>query len=296
MRRTLIGLLLALALSPAAAETAKSLDKVPGLLKTPEAKDKFAQQMDGKPASDGLGLQLPAGLEASAISALLLPPGTAEPLNAAGAKPLPGRTDIYVAIACTGGDVPTSPNDTKCSQFQNHDAKPELRAYLGVIEIKASTAPRLVAKPVMVSGPVDWDVAPWLHGPDEDRSPDSFDRFDLAAYQISPTQRAFGLRGAWTEGYSGGMKAYSALYLFAVVDGALTQVLSTPMSYYSDIAGDWHKDGTREHDIDEGAGILIVSKHSTSDHFDLTLENRTGKESQLLQWSAAPGRYAFVKK
>ncbi|HTC08825.1 MAG TPA: hypothetical protein VK726_08610 [Acetobacteraceae bacterium] len=61
-------------------------------------------------------------------------------------------------------------------------------------------------------------------------APDGFDGFDLAPYQIAPGQRAFGLRGKWSEACSGGGAEYSALYLLAVVDGAVEQILAVPMS------------------------------------------------------------------
>lgn len=82
-----------------------------------------------------------------------------------------------------------------------------------------------------------------------------------------------------------------ALYLFAVADGALKMVLAVPMSSYTDIAGDWHKDGTRKHDITQSANILIVSKHSTNGHFDLRLKSRTGHWQRHYQWSPATAAY-----
>ncbi|TAL78378.1 MAG: hypothetical protein EPN75_10785 [Beijerinckiaceae bacterium] len=288
----------------AAAETAHSLGQVPSLLKTPESKQVFKEQMEGKPAPDKLGIHLPTGLTAQEITSLLLPADgktPAPPLNTVGAKPLPGEANLYVAIVCTGGDIPTSAGDMHCNQFPGSDAKAPLKVRLGLIEAKPGEAPKLAAKPVSVDGSVDWSSTGLSSAPDAlDQTgskihPQQYDGFDLAPYRISASQRAFGLRGEWFDGYSGGMGSYSALYLFAAVDGALKMVLAVPMSSYKDIAGDWHKDGTRDHDITQAAHVLIVSKHSTNGHFDLELRNRTGHWRRLYQWSATAAAYRPAK-
>jgi hypothetical protein len=280
------------------AQTAHSLDKVPALLTTPESKNAYAQQMEGKPAPDKLGVHLPAALSAQQITALLLPAGSTAKLNVVGAKPLPGQADRYVAIVCTGGDIPTGPDDPLCTRGQGDDAGPPLQAILGIIEAQSGATPRLVAKPVAVDGMVNWrDTAlPSAPDPLDDAKgdaipPDSFDGFDLASYRIAPDQLAFGLRGAWMDTYSGGGGEYSALYLFTVVDGAVKQILAVPMSAFKDVAGDWHKDQTRDHQITDGANVLIVSAHSTDGHFDLLVKSRVGHSQRLYRWSAAANAY-----
>ncbi|MHB8886253.1 MAG: hypothetical protein ACYC5H_14500 [Methylovirgula sp.] len=297
----LLCLMFALVPQASRAETAKSLGQVPSLLKTPEAKKVFKEQIEGAPTPDKLGIHLPAGLTAKAIAALLLPAGDKAPLNSVGAKPLPDQPDLYAAIVCTGGDVPTGPADMQCNQFSGSNAKSPLHAHLGVIEMKQGSAPRLVAKPTAVDGMVDWRDTQLPSAPDalddakgDAISPQQYDGFDLAPYRISKTERAFGLRGVWSDSYSGGFGSYSALYLFAVVDGALKEILAVPMSAYKDIAGDWHKDGTRSHDITQGANVLIIMKRSTDGYFDLMLKSRTGHWQHLYQWSKAAGAYRPV--
>lgn len=297
-------LLLAIAPQISRAETAKSLGQVPSLLKTPEAKKVFKEQMEGAPTPDKLGTHLPAGLTAKGIAALLLPANNKAALNSVGAKPLPDQPDLYVAIVCTGGDVPSGPDDMQCNQFRFSvsNAKSPLQAHLGVIEAKAGAAPRLIAKPVMVDGMVNWRDTELPSAPDalddakgDEISPQQYDGFDLAPYRISTTERAFGLRGVWSDGYSGGMGSYNALYLFALVDGSLKEILAVPMSSYKDVAGDWHKDRTRSHEITQGANVLIVTKHSTDGHFDLLLKSRSGHWHRMYRWSAASASYRPVK-
>lgn len=298
-------LMLAAPLASTHAETAHSLGQVPSLLKTPESKQVFKEQMQGKPAPDKLGTHLPAGLTPQEITALFLPSDgktPTPPLNTVGAKPLPGEPSLYVAIVCTGGDIPTSADDMRCNQFPGSNVKTPLKVRLGLIEAKPGAAPTLAARPVSVNGSVHWSDTGLTSAPDAaDESgsdgivPQQYDGFDLAPYRISASQRAFGLRGEWFDGYSGGMGSYSALYLFAVVDGGLKMVLAVPMSSYKDIAGDWHKDGTRDHDITQGANILVVLKHSTDGHSDLELKSRTKHWRRLYQWSAAAAVYRPVK-
>lgn len=297
----LLGLSFALPATIAQAETAKSLDQVPSKLKTPEGKKVFEEQIQGKTPPDALGIHLPQGLTAKDIAALVLPPDNKAPLNTVGAKPLPDQPGLYAAVVCTGGDVPTSPTDVQCDEFSG-SAKVHLQAYLGVIEMQPGAAPKLAAKPALVNGLIDWsdtdlpDAPDAAQGADGGIAPSAYESLDLAPYRIAPDQRAFGLRGTWSDGYAGGMGSYNALYLFAVVDGALKQVLAVPMSSFKSIAGDWHKDGMRDHDTTEGAHVLIVTKQMTAGHFDLLLKNRKGKAQQLYQWSATANAYQPVKK
>lgn len=301
MRGLLIVALLAAGGGTAWAQTVHSLDQVPGVLKTPESQQVFREQMEGQPAPDRLGVHLPAGLTARQIAALLLPAGSTATLNTVGAKPLPGEPGRYAAIVCVGGDIPSKPDDTPCNRYPGEDNIAPVRAYLGVIDAKPGAAPRLLAKSPLIDGMVDWrhtDLPAAPSALDDAKgdaiAPDGFDGFDLAPYYIAPGQRAFGLRGTWMESYSGGGANYSALYLFAVVDGALKQVLAVPMSSYQDIAGDWHKDGTRDHQITDADNVLVVTTHRTDGYFDLLVKGRTGKGRQTYRWSAADAAYRRI--
>jgi hypothetical protein len=291
----LLSLLVVLS-TPALAQTVKSLDQIPGALKTPEAKEVFATQMQGKPEPDGLGLKLPATLDATTLTKLLVPASDTATLNAVGAKALPGQADIFVALVCTGGDIPVRDTDTRCERTR--DDKQALRVHLGLVEAKAGAAPRLLATPLEIDGRIDWRKSGLPSAPDAlDETadgmilPDRFERFDLAAYRIAPDIRAFGLRGAWFDGYAGGMGVHRALYLFAPIDGALRQVWAAPMSAYKDLAGDWNKDGTRQHHVTDGAKVLSVAATRTDGYFDLVVKRRNGKGAQTYKWSPASGSY-----
>jgi hypothetical protein len=285
---------------PALAEKVHSLDQVQQHLKTPDARKFFKEQMQGKPAPDLLGLHLPAALPASAITKLLVPASDAEKPTLIGARPWPLRPNLYVAIVCSGGEGPLTPGEPQCAR-SNDDKEPPLHVYLGVIEAKGGMAPSLVAASAPVTCAMDWSKSNLPRQPmaaddakDGMIQPDQFDQFDLAPYKIAPDQRAFGLRGSWMESYSGGGANFSGLCLFTMDGGRLRQVLAVPMSAYADIAGDWHKNGTRDHDITDAANVLIVSSHVSDGRFDLVVKGRTGGARQAFRWSKAADAYRPV--
>jgi hypothetical protein len=293
MRGWILGATLLLLAPGAGAQTVHALDKVPGALKTPEGKSTFAQQMAGAPAPDLLGLKLPPGFTAAAVAALLRPPGDTAPLNAVGVRALPGEAGLYAAVLCTGGDVPVKPDDPACTAYSGDAALASLTLHVGLLRMLPGAAPALAARPVTVDSRVDWSRTDLPDAPEAaDGAPipaSEFSGFDLAPYVIAPGVRAFGLRGKWEEGYSGGMAEYTALYLFAVQGGALRQVFTSPMSEYRDIAGDWHKDQTRDHHITDLADVLIIGTHRTDGYFDLRLRRRGGRQEAVFHW--AGGRY-----
>lgn len=88
MRGVMMGLMLALRAAAASGQTAHSLDQVPALLKMPESKRVFAEQMRGTRQADRLGPHLPDGLTAQKITALLVPVGTVAKVNVVGARSL----------------------------------------------------------------------------------------------------------------------------------------------------------------------------------------------------------------
>ena len=66
------------------------------------------------------------------------------------------------------------------------------------------------------------------------------------------------------------------------------------MSALSDSAGDWHKDGTRDHHIIDDANVLVVAKTMTNEHYDLQVRSTTGKD-RLYRWSREVAVYVAQK-
>jgi len=160
--------------------------------------------------------------------------------------------------------------------------------------------PRLVATSGALQAMVNWSQADLDQPVEPERdahgeiAPQGFERFDLAPYKIALGEQAVGLRGGWNEMFAGGGADYTALYLFAIIDGRLEQVLAVPMSSSVLTAGDWHEDGNRDHTSTEGENVLIVSPHLTQKHFDLILKSRTSPWQRVFRWSEAVDAYQAV--
>ncbi|MGH7066405.1 MAG: hypothetical protein ACRETD_12165 [Steroidobacteraceae bacterium] len=44
------------------------------------------------------------------------------------------------------------------------------------------------------------------------------------------------------------------------------------MSAFQDLAGQWHKNGTREHQVTDEANIVVVTSNQTAGHYDLLVK------------------------
>lgn len=261
---------------------------------------------------DGLGTVLPAGLTASQLAALVAPGRDPALATLVGAKAWPYRANTFVVIACfarSKQEREAERNDTRepgCERIYQPGEAPhyvDRAAYLGVVEYQAGgAAPTLLAsygKPVDVK--TGWN-ATGLDGPDGDAAmpgarpdgmmPHTYRRFDFAPYKISPADTAIGLRLGWHEGYAGGGAFYEALALFRIDGNKLVNILSEPIAFHSDLAGEWRKDGTRERHVSEGTNVLSVLPGTTNGFADLQMRTLKGKWKQVFTWDSKAGRYA----
>ncbi|MCD9126891.1 hypothetical protein [Luteimonas fraxinea] len=290
-RPALALLLLCLATAPAFAQRAKSLDAVPALLKSPEAKAVWAEQMDGRPAPDHLGTRELAGLDAGTLRRLLVPDVADDRIVLLGARRWAQHPGHVVALVCYRDDAP-----------HNASAEPSCETgdtaqVIGVLRAGDAGDAQLVARLRLDEG-IAWPLLSWggeqplrMEEAGASAIPERWERFDLAAYRLSSGAPALGLRGGWSEGYAGGGAFYSALYLFELRGDTLKQVFGAEMSMYRDIAGSWNDDGTREHDIEEWAGVLIVEPSAHHGYQDLRLRERGGRGGDLYRWSPAAHGY-----
>ena len=250
-------------------------------------------------APGAAALGVPPALPAEQIVALLVPAADTAPRHLVGAKPWPGHPGQFVAIVCTGGAAPYSdaPTTPRCAQPEIK-SEPPLHVYLGVVAAPAGAAPRLIAKRGPIRAATDWrltdlptpDAAQDAAGP---VAPGQIARFDLAPYRIAPGQTAFGLRVAWQDMYSGGGGYFSALCLYAIEAGRLRRVLAVPMHAQQMIAGDWHKDGTRDHQETDAANLLVVTRTRRAGHFDLIV-GPTKRDYAARPWTSKIGIGAAV--
>lgn len=292
-RRPALALVLAcLPTAPAFAQRAKSLDAVPGLLKSPEAV--WAEQMEGRPAPDHLGTRDLAGLDAEMLRQLLVPDIAGERIVLLGARRWTQHPGHTVAIVCYREGA--ARNASAAPSCETGDTA----QVLGVLRVSDAGDTQLVARLRLDDG-IAWPLLAWdgtqplqMEEAGASAIPERWERFDLAPYRLSDGAPALGLRGGWSEGYAGGGAFFSALYLFELRGNTLKQVFGAQMSMYRDIAGSWNDDGTREHDIEEWAGVLIVEPRAHHGHRDLRLRERGGRGGrggELYRWSPTDDGY-----
>ncbi len=311
MRNRLASLLLSSLLGaglpclPASADTTvPSLDKARSALQTEDARRMYDSQMSGAPQPDGLGVALPPGFTREFLVQQLAPGQDPKRLVVAGAKPWAQRAGTFVAMVCLASTPERAAQLLKfgggeCADLSSDDEKNGV--WFCVFGTTPCAAPTLLARtdgpfntPTHWSG-TDIDLPQDLATEDAKAPllsvPTEWKRFDLAAYKIAPGAVAFGVRAGWSEGYSGGGANFEALYLFHIDGPTLRVVFAQPMSFFKSIAGDWHPDGTRDHDMSDASNILVVLPEKTDGYFDLQLRQQGGKWRKTLKWSAAERAY-----
>ncbi len=266
---------------------------------TAQSRAFVAEQLQGVPAPDRLGAHLPPGIQAAAVAAVLLPVGAHEPATFVGVKPWRGHPHRYVAIVCAGGAGPLSPGQPQCARAG--DANAPLRVYLGVIALRNG-----VPVPIARGGPFDaatrWSDSGLPREPmaaEDDAGkptgrpvrPDSIVGFDLTPRRIATGTFTFGVVTGWMESYSGGGAYFTGLNLFAIDGRRVRQIFAAPISAFSDVAGDWHSDRTRDHTITDAANTLVLSAHRRSGYNDLIVESASGCWKRVYRWSASARAY-----
>lgn len=297
---------LLLTISPAHADgVAHSLAHARAALDTKEARTAYDRSMGNTPEPDGFGTHLPAGIDKRFLIDQLA--SGQDPARAVlvGAKPWPQRAGAYVAIVCLAPSAEAAQrrvrfhdNDRCVGNDSRGDAdgSPD-EVWLGVFQRGVDGVVRLVAR---IEHPLDqatdWSDTP-LDRPDEmpadtsDLLPEDWRRFDLAPYLLRANDYAIGVRAGWSIGYSGGGADFEALYLFRIDGAKLKPVFARPMMFFRDIAGDWHRDGTRDHEMTDGSVTLSVLGTSTDGFRDWQLRQRGTSWRQTFYWSADDGVY-----
>ena len=266
-------------------------------LKTSDARKAFDREMSGAPEPNGFGVTLPTGFSKAMLTAQIAPGIDPARLILAGVKPWPQQPDAYVAVLCfapTAAAAKPTPGAApllRCDTYD--DTTPDL--WLGVYTRGADGVAHLIARTNnAVTTQTDWSTsnieAPQSIESDDGSAaakalPQSWDRFDFAKYQLRNGEMAFGVRAGWSEGYAGGGAAFEALYLFRIEGKTLHAVFAQPMMFSKMLAGDWHKDGTRDHEMSDGSNTLAVLPGVTAGFHDLQLREQRGKWRQTFQWS-----------
>ena len=282
-----VPLVLLASLSPAFATTVQNLDAVPGVIQHTEGKQIFAEQMAGATPAKGFG-ELPQGLSENQWIGWVAPNENPNNLILTGAKAW-GKEGKYIGIACFADNQADAGQakkyaDNTCPENYNNGRANKL--YLGVFSWQNQQLQPIARSEKPLNQISAWNKAAEKESDDESVRPLAYyTKLDLAPYRIAPDTLAFGVRGGYSDAYSGGGAFYEVLELYTIKDSKIINVFSDLVYYYSDIAGDWNKDGTRQHDISESKYILKLRSAKTQGFYDLEVVNLQDKSSQIFHWS-----------
>ena len=288
-----VPLVLLASLSPAFATTVQNLDAVPGAIQHTEGKQIFAEQMAGATPAKGFG-ELPQGLSENQWIGWVAPNENPNNLILTGAKAW-GKEGKYIGIACFADNQADAGQakkyaDNTCPENYNNGRANKL--YLGVFSWQNQQLQPIARSEKPLNQISAWNKAAEKESDDESVSPLAYyTKLDLAPYRIAPDTLAFGVRGGYSDAYSGGGAFYEVLELYTIKDSKIINVFSDLVYYYSDIAGDWNKDGTRQHDISESKYILKLRSAKTQGFYDLEVVNLQDKSSQIFHWSESLQQY-----
>lgn len=282
-----VPLVLLASLSPAFATTVQNLDAVPGVIQHTEGKQIFAEQMAGATPAKGFG-ELPQGLSENQWIGWVAPNENPNNLILTGTKAW-GKEGKYIGIACFADNQADAGQakkyaDNTCPENYNNGRANKL--YLGVFSWQNQQLQPIARSEKPLNQISAWNKAAEKESDDESVRPLAYyTKLDLAPYRIAPDTLAFGVRGGYSDAYSGGGAFYEVLELYTIKDSKIINVFSDLVYYYSDIAGDWNKDGTRQHDISESKYILKLRSAKTQGFYDLEVVNLQDKSSQIFHWS-----------
>lgn len=287
-------LVLLASLSPAFATTVQNLDSVASAIQHPEGKQIFAEQMAGSTPVKGFG-ELPQGLSEKQWIAWVAPNEDPDNLILTGAKSW-GKDGKYIGIACFADNKADAEQAKKYADNtcpENYSNGRANKLYLGVFSWQNPQLTPIARSEKPLNQLSEWNKAAEKESDDESVRPLAYyTKLDLAPYRIAPDTLAFGVRGGYSDAYSGGGAFYEVLELYTIKDSKIINVFSDLVYYYSDIAGDWNKDGTRQHDISESKYILKMRSAKTHGFYDLERVSLQDKSSQIFRWSESLQRYA----
>ena len=288
-----VPLVLLASLSPAFATTVQNLDAVPGVIQHTEGKQIFSEQMAGATPAKGFG-ELPQGLSENQWIGWVAPNENPNNLILTGAKAW-GKEGKYIGIACFADNQADAGQakkyaDNTCPENYNNGRANKL--YLGVFSWQNQQLQPIARSEKPLNQISAWNKAAEKESDDESVRPLAYyTKLDLAPYRIAPDTLAFGVRGGYSDAYSGGGAFYEVLELYTIKDSKIINVFSDLVYYYSDIAGDWNKDGTRQHDISESKYILKLRSAKTQGFYALEVVNLQDKSSQIFHWSESLQQY-----
>ncbi|EHD14429.1 hypothetical protein CIN_03610 [Commensalibacter intestini A911] len=215
-------------------------------------------------------------------------------------KAWPGQKDRYIVVACSTKATPDSNNDqaNSCSYTEN----PRNKIIVAVLDYDGSGLPTLAAKPDIekmmtsdimgrvenIKGDTFAKSAFYLKNDQDQVVVGDLQRLDFAHYQLNSQILAFGIRLGVNTGYSGGYVSDQVMTLFAIIEGKVCPVLKVNTYHFENIAGEWHEDGTRDHDISEKEYVLSILPHQTNGFSDIkrTQKGARNKKGKIYRWDS----------
>jgi hypothetical protein len=117
---------------------------------------------------------------------------------------------------------------------------------------------------------------------------------DFATYDLTPSERAFGVRVTVTEGYSGGFGSFESITLFQMERETLVPILDVPIAVQKMTAGDWNRDGSRQHDYADAELVIDVLPRALG-KADLLLRSVDTRRGVTYQWLGTSRGYSCSK-
>ena len=267
------------------AKTVPHLGEVKKNITAPEGQAFYAEQMSGIPRQSPFG-QMPEHIDIQSFIQWLAPHEDIKFLTTSGAKKW-GNDGLYVGVVCFARDIRnvaefSARGDTTCDSSYVGSSWQLNKLYIGVFRINEQGFIPIAKTKTYIQ----------LTGFDRDgneRDPDSYNKLDLAPYRITDDKMALGLRTGFQVGYSGGGAYTEYLQLFMIQEDQVVNILNEPVYEFADLAGNWNKDGTREHHLSESKSTVHMLKNKTDGFYDIEL--RTGKHRTKFIWSSKAGRY-----
>ncbi|HBS5678127.1 TPA: hypothetical protein OUJ99_002972 [Klebsiella aerogenes] len=281
-------------MAPAFAITVNNLDAVPDAIHSSEGKLIYAEQMTGTAPENGFGT-LPAGLEEKEWIQWVAPEESVDRLIITGAKPW-GKDGTYIGIACfadTAEDAQKLKKYGSASCPEDDNSRRVNKLFLGVFRWQNQRLQPIARTEEALDKLSLWSKRVAREADDETLQPlQYYSKLDLAPYRIAPDTMAFGVRGGYSNAYSGGGAFYEVLELYIIKGDKIINIFAALVYQYADIAGEWNDDGTRKHDISESKSILKILPTTSDGFHDLQLVNVIDKHKTIFRWSTADRQYS----
>ena len=290
MKKTLTIITLLTSILTADSVTINSLGEIDSVVKHSEGKAFLGDQLHGIKSKSPFGTELPNWITTEALSKLIAPNESMSCNTLLGLKPWRKKEHTYVAIGCYADGKIDEKDKPYCGSFDNNNF-----VYLSVLKHENNST-KLLSSVADIKIQTSWKNSQLQSGLEDFLDyPQRYIKFDFAPYKLTKTSYAFGLRVGWAESYSGGGAHFEALVLVVQQGKKLVVVFSEPMYSFVNIAGKWHEDSTREHDISEEKNIVIVQKQMTNGYYNLKVKGLDSKFSKIFVFDKKKNRYVAKK-